>query len=143
MMDSVAPITRWLKHPSPAPSITVHVRRQGEADMEPATRHRRQRALLVDDDTSSLRDYVRELTTAGYDVTKASDAAVALGLARRSVPDVIFLRIGSRGTGSLAFLAELRADDMTRHVPVTMLSSRRNATLEKAALMTVIERERS
>ena len=111
--------------------------------MEPAIRNRRRRALLVDDDTSSLRDYVRELTGAGYDVTKASDPAVALGLAKSSVPDVIFLRIGRRGTGSHAFLAELRADDMTRHVPVTMLSSRRSVTLEKAALTTVIERDRS
>ena len=111
--------------------------------MEPAIRNRRRRALLVDDDTSSLRDYVRELTAAGYDVTKASDPTVAIGLARHSVPDIIFLRIGSRGTGSLAFLAQLRADDSTRHVPVTMLSNRRNPTLEKAALMTVIERDRS
>jgi chemosensory pili system protein ChpA (sensor histidine kinase/response regulator) len=111
--------------------------------MEPVIRNRRQRALLIDDDTSTLRDYSRELSDAGYEVTKASDPAVALGLARSSVPDVIFLRIGSRGTGSLSFLANLRADDMTRHVPVTMLSNRRNAMLEKAALMAVIERERS
>ena len=111
--------------------------------MEPAIRNRRRRALLVDDDTSSLRDYVRELTGAGYDVTKASDPTVAIGLARHSVPDIIFLRIGSRGTGSVAFLAALRADDMTRHVPVTLLTSRRNPALDKAALTTVIERERS
>src|SRR2546428_3744102 len=44
--------------------IAAHVRRQG-AVMEPAIRNRRRRALLVDDDTSSLRDYVRELTAAG------------------------------------------------------------------------------
>ena len=111
--------------------------------MEPAIRNRRRRALLVDDDTSSLRDYVRELTGADDDVTKASDPTVAIGLARHSVPDIIFLRIGSRGTGSVALLAALRADDMTRHVPVTLLTSRRNPALDKAALTTVIERERS
>ena len=111
--------------------------------MEPAIKHRRPQALLVDDDPGSLGDYGRRLAMAGYDVTRASDPAVALGLARRAVPDVIFLRIGSRGTGSLAFLAELRADDSTRHVPVTMLSNWRNPAPERGALMSVIEGERS
>ena len=111
--------------------------------MEPAIKHRRPRALLIDDAASPAGDYGRRLTTAGYDVTRVTDPAAALGQARSSVPDVIFLRIGNRGTGSLAFLAQLRADDSTRHVPVTMLSNRRNPTLEKAALMTVIERDRS
>ena len=112
--------------------------------MEPAIKNRRPQALLVDDDdTNFSRDYLRTLNVAGYDVTRASDPATALGLARRSVPDVIFLRIGTRGTGSLAFLAALRSDDATRHVPVTMLSNRRNHVLEKSALISVLERGRS
>ena len=92
------------------------------------------RALLVDDDSTTSSGYQRRLAKDGYEVTATSDAKAALALAKQSRPNVIFVHLGSKGSGSSDFIVSLRAADDTRHIPVTVLTSYYNPGLEKAGL---------
>jgi CheY-like chemotaxis protein len=91
-------------------------------------------ALLVDDDADSAAVHLRRLTHDGYHVTAASDSAAALALAKQSQPNVIFVHLGKKGSGSTAFIVSLRAADDTRHIPVHVLSNYYDPTLERLRL---------
>jgi CheY-like chemotaxis protein len=94
-------------------------------------------ALLVDDDPSSRTATMERLQREGYEVTLCADPAAALSLAQRSLPGIIFVHIGRRGSGSLPFLDGLRADDQTRHVPVVILSNNRARSITRLGLSVV------
>lgn len=94
------------------------------------------RALLVDDDPATSPIHAERLTKRGYHVTASANADEALGLARRSPPDVVFVHLGSKGWGGSSFIQGLRSDDVTRHVPVVILSSEYDLKLKKLGLAT-------
>jgi DNA-binding response OmpR family regulator len=100
-------------------------------------RRRPLNALLVDDDQTSRVGNLGRLEREGYRVTCCPDAAAGLRLAKDTTHDVIFLHIGQEGSGSLAFLEELRANDHTRHVPVVLLSGRRARRMARLGLNVV------
>jgi CheY-like chemotaxis protein len=102
--------------------------------MDPITAPRRPTALLLDDDGATSASYVRRLQHEGYQVTKTSDPVAALNLAERSAPAIIFVKMGLSGSGSTAFLQALRANDHTRHIPVALLTSYYNRSLERTGL---------
>jgi DNA-binding response OmpR family regulator len=102
------------------------------------TKHRRAvRALLVDDDVDTRLGNARRLEAEGYEVTQAGDVESGLSFARNNRPEIIFLHLGRRGSGGVAFLQKLRADDTMRHIPVSMLSSHSNLRLKKLGLNSV------
>ncbi len=94
-------------------------------------------ALLVDDDSSTFAVHWDSLNALGYRVIKATDAAMGLNLARQSTPRIIFVSIGKKGSGAAPFLQALRSDDGTRHIPVGILSNRRDRWLERHGLRRV------
>jgi DNA-binding response OmpR family regulator len=97
---------------------------------------RSSRALLVDDDVATSPLHVQRLTKRGYEVTAAPNAEAGLQLARRSPPDVIFVHVGRKGQGGSAFIQGLRADDVTRHVPVVILNTEYDPRLQRLGLTT-------
>jgi CheY-like chemotaxis protein len=102
--------------------------------MDPTRRPLRPNALMVDDDGANSASYMRRLRHEGYDVTKFSDPVAALSVAQRSTPVIIFVNIGRGGSGGAHFLQALRSNDNTRHIPVALLSSYYNRSLERAGL---------
>jgi DNA-binding response OmpR family regulator len=101
---------------------------------------RQPHALLVDDDTSTGPVYTRRLEREGYKVTKATDAASALSIAEQSSPDMIFIHLGRRGTGSSTFIQTLRSNDATRNIPIALLSKYYDRSLERLGL-TAVEKD--
>jgi CheY-like chemotaxis protein len=99
-------------------------------------------ALLIDDDAVSRPAHLERLQRDGYQVTSCADPAAALSLAQHSAPDVIFVHIGRRGSGSLPFLDGLRSDDQTRHVPVVILSNYRAHPIARLGL-TIVDQGQS
>jgi DNA-binding response OmpR family regulator len=95
------------------------------------------RALLVDDDPDMRVGHARRLEADGYEVTQARDLESGLSFARNSRPEIIFLHLGKAGSGGVAFLQKLRADDTMRHIPVSMLSNHSNLRLKKLGLNSV------
>jgi DNA-binding response OmpR family regulator len=95
------------------------------------------RALLVDDDPDQRPGNIRRLEAEGYLITQAADVESGLSFARNSQPEIIFLHLGAPGSGGVAFLQRLRADDTMRHIPVSMLLNHSHTRLKKLGLNSV------
>jgi len=102
--------------------------------MSPTSVTRPATALILNDDPATTAAHARRLEEEGYRVTKASDAATALALAKQSPPSVIFVHVGRGGSGSSPFIQALRSNDLTRHIRVVLLSNYYDRSLERLGL---------
>ncbi|WP_433041489.1 SpoIIE family protein phosphatase [Dactylosporangium sp. CS-033363] len=80
--------------------------------------------VLVADDNTDMRDYLRRLLAGRYEVTTVADGTAALAAARAQPPDLIVSDVMMPGVDGLALVAALRADPRTTGVPVMLLSAR-------------------
>lgn len=81
------------------------------------------RVLFVEDDTSVAEMYKLKLELDGYRVDVATDGEMALEMARRELPDIIFLDIRLPKLDGFGVLQALRANAKTQDVPVVILSN--------------------
>jgi DNA-binding response OmpR family regulator len=79
--------------------------------------------LLVEDDRSVAQMYKLKLELDGYRVEVASDGEMAVEMARREPPDIIFLDIRLPKLDGLGVLHALRASAKTRKVRIVILSN--------------------
>lgn len=86
------------------------------------------RMLVIDDSPTIVALLRRMLQQNQYAVLEAGDAETGLELARREVPDLIFLDIVLPGMDGFNALRALRRDERTRHIPVIMISGNAAAT---------------
>jgi len=94
--------------------------------------NRRTRILLIDDDSSDAR-LTREAfkdSKLGSDIEVVSDGVEALAFLRREgryknalQPDIILLDLRLPRKGGLEVLAEIKADDALKLIPVVILSN--------------------
>jgi DNA-binding response OmpR family regulator len=83
--------------------------------------------VLVINDEVDLVDIVSiVLQSAGYDVKACTEGRQASSLARRYCPEVILLDWKLRETDGGRVLSKLRADEVTRSIPVIMMSASQN-----------------
>jgi len=80
--------------------------------------------ILLADDNSDMRDYIRRLLSPEYDVTTVADGAAALQAVRRERPDLVLTDVMMPVLDGFGLLRELRADPETRGLPIIMLSAR-------------------
>ncbi|HET9767382.1 MAG TPA: ATP-binding protein, partial [Thermoanaerobaculia bacterium] len=99
---------RWLPDDLPAPPT-------GGAGAE---------RILVADDNADMRDYLRRILGARWQVEVVPDGAAALSAARQRPPDLVLTDVMMPGLDGFALLQALRGDSRTRHVPIVMLSAR-------------------
>lgn len=83
----------------------------------------RSRILVVDDDESMLELLKLHLRKAGYDVLAANDAFVAGRLAVEQHPDLLIVDVHMPFMNGYEFVAALKADAATRHIPAVFLTS--------------------
>jgi twitching motility two-component system response regulator PilH len=88
----------------------------------PSPRRRSAAVLLIDDDRSYLEMVTLKLELEGHIVVTATDGAEGLELARRQLPDIIFLDAVLSGIDGLDLLTRLKADQATRDIPVVVVS---------------------
>lgn len=88
--------------------------------------------LLVDDDADLVMRLATRLRAAAYQVISASDAIMALTVARNERPDVVVVDVSLPGGSGLSFLGRLRAISSVSTTPVIVLSG--EAVEEKEAL---------
>ncbi len=92
----------------------------------------RRRVLVVDDD-----DDVREVTSfsleliGGYEVIDADRGATAIELARSHQPDLVLLDVMMPGMDGPATFRALRADPVTAHIPVVLLTAKAQVGLDR------------
>ena len=89
-------------------------------------------SVLVVDDNTDMREYVRGLLADDYVVTTASDGAAALRQLRVQQPDLVLTDVMMPVLDGFGLLTAIRADPELSHIPVVMLSARSGdeATIE-------------
>ena len=83
----------------------------------------RARILLADDNTD-MREYLRRLLATKYDVEAVADGESALEATRRDQFDLILSDVMMPTLDGVGLLKALRADEKTRTIPVILLSAR-------------------
>ena len=84
---------------------------------------RRERIVWADDN-ADMREYVRRLLGARYDVEAVADGEAALAAVRSRPPDLVLADVMMPGLDGLGLARALRADARTRSIPVILLSAR-------------------
>jgi two-component system chemotaxis response regulator CheY len=80
--------------------------------------------ILAVDDSPSMRDMVRiALTSAGFEVTSASDGKEALELARQSSFDLVLSDVNMPVMDGIELIRALRSEANYRHTPILMLTT--------------------
>jgi PAS domain S-box-containing protein len=80
--------------------------------------------ILLADDNTDMRDYVKRLLSQQYEVESVPDGLAALDSARGRIPDLVLTDVMMPGLDGFGLLQELRADPQTRKVPIILLSAR-------------------
>ena len=105
---------RWV--PKPADSMDA-----GPVEnLSPLPRNR----VLVADDNTDMRDYLRRLLSPQYEVLAASNGEEALAMARAQLPDLVLSDVMMPRLDGFGLLRALREDPSNRTVPVILLSAR-------------------
>ncbi len=121
--DSLAPTSSNPSldpHPSPDTKSTAIQPTPNAPASTAATRAR----ILWADDNADMRDYVRRLLAARYDVTAVPDGLTAIAHALDAPPDLILTDVMMPGLDGFGLLAALRKDQRTHTIPVILLSAR-------------------
>jgi len=79
--------------------------------------------LIVDDTPANLRLLSQMLTEQGYGVRAVTSGARALASARAAPPDLILLDIKMPGMNGYEVCEHLKADPLTRNIPVIFISA--------------------
>ncbi len=80
--------------------------------------------VLVVDDNADMRRYIRTLLTDKYYVTEAVDGENGLQVAHETIPDIIVSDVMMPVMDGLEFCRRIKADTMTSHIPVILLTAR-------------------
>jgi len=81
--------------------------------------------ILVVDDEEGIRILCRvNFELADYDVVEAADGASAVEAAREHRPDLILLDVMMPAMDGWEVLQRLKADDITKDIPIIMLTAR-------------------
>ncbi|WP_439655160.1 response regulator [Thermomonas alba] len=128
------PATGFTPTPAFQPAGDTH----GEEDSLHAGPERRERdrrnarpgtrILVIDDSPTIVALLKRMLQQNHYEVLVAYDGESGLEIARREVPDLIFLDIVLPGIDGFSALRTLRRDPQTKDVPIIMMSGNAQAT---------------
>jgi PleD family two-component response regulator len=98
------------------------------------------RVLFVEDDSSVAQMYKLKLELDGYRVDVASDGEMAVEMASREPPDIIFLDVRLPKLDGFGVLEAVRANAKTQDVPVVVLSNYSERELgDRAAKLGVLD----
>ena len=103
---------------------------EGPERRERNRRHARPgtRVLVIDDSPTIVALLKRMLQQNQLEVLEAFDAESGIEIARREIPDMIFLDIVLPGMDGFNALRTLRRDPITKHLPIIMISGNAQAT---------------
>ena len=83
-----------------------------------------QATLLIVDDNSDIRAYLRHVLQGRYQVYEAEDGQKGLEVARAQVPDLIVSDVMMPVMNGLDFCQRIKEDTITSHIPVILLTAR-------------------
>ena len=83
------------------------------------------RIMIAEDDESILDLLVTRMRIAGYHTTQEKDGLAALESIRKAPPSACILDVNMPKMDGFQVLKRMRADPLTAHVPVLVLTARR------------------
>ncbi len=83
-----------------------------------------QGTIVLADDNADMREYVCGLLSRRFSVRTASDGEEALEMIRRDPPDLVLTDVMMPRLDGFGLLRAIRADELTRELPVILLSAR-------------------
>ncbi|MBE9019108.1 response regulator, partial [Chroococcidiopsidales cyanobacterium LEGE 13417] len=88
--------------------------------------------ILLVDDNADMRDYLKRLLSQRAQVETAANGAIALNLIQQQLPDLVLTDVMMPEVDGFALLKALRADPVTKSIPIILLSARagEEATIE-------------
>ncbi len=95
--------------------------RMGEGD---GTQIESQGMIVLADDNADMREYICGLLSRRFSVRTASDGGEALEMIRRDLPDLVLTDVMMPRLDGFGLLRAIRADELTRELPVILLSAR-------------------
>lgn len=90
--------------------------------------------LLVEDNEFVQRMYGRAFKAANFDVTTATDGIMAVQMAQTTLPDIIIMDVMMPNMNGLDALKLIKNDDLTKNIPIIMLSAHDDESLMMQAL---------
>ena len=81
-------------------------------------------ALVVDDSLSTRRSLAQFVNDIGMDVRTAKDGFEAIEILAEKMPSIILVDMEMPRMNGLEFTAHVRASELTKHIPVIMITSR-------------------
>jgi ligand-binding sensor domain-containing protein/signal transduction histidine kinase/DNA-binding response OmpR family regulator len=100
------------------PLTTPLEERKKEKD-RPLTKH-----LLIVDDNSALRQFLKEILSTEFHVWEAADGHTGLLMAKEKSPDLIISDVMMPVMNGTEFCKRIKADEQTRHIPFIMLTAK-------------------
>ncbi len=79
--------------------------------------------LIIEDDPLMARMYQKIFSFEGYQVVSAADGVEGLEKAQSQTPTIILLDIMMPKINGLEVLEKLKKSDLTKHIPVIMLTN--------------------
>jgi len=120
---------QWLEVPKVQECFIVNTRES--SDWDDSLRHftnpdvnitnKKKKVLIADQDTVLKKIAGNALYQNGYDVHLCSDGLESLSVIYEKSPDLICLDIGLRGVSSFQISKILKANELTRHIPVLIM----------------------
>lgn len=90
--------------------------------------------LVVDDSDTSRKIISGQLKQLGYEVVQAEDGASGIATAKQVVPDTILLDVIMPELDGIEVLQRLKNDDVTKNIPVIMLSANDDSQMIAACM---------
>ena len=112
---------RWLPQPSSEGARAAPASGARAAEARPTGPRER---ILIVDDNADMRDYLRQLLCADWEVETVTDGQLALEAVRAAPPDLVVTDVMMPNLDGFALLREIKGDPQTATVPVLMLSAR-------------------
>lgn len=80
--------------------------------------------LVIEDEPAIQELLALNITQAGHNAIRALSAEIANDLMRETIPDLILLDWMLPGMNGLEFARKLKADNLTKNIPIIMLTAR-------------------
>ena len=88
-------------------------------------------SILIVEDNDQIRSYLRSVFDTAYQVYEAGNGDEGILVAKKELPDIIISDVLMPVKDGIQLTKELKADDITHHIPIILLTARTGLIFKK------------